>query len=146
MAYFKNVKGFTLVEIMIVVAIISLLVTIAIPNLMEARKSANATAAGANIRALGSAAELAWSSLGRYPQSRSEMQRFDASISTYCLDFPRNGSWPDTSATRGYIYSCYSDLYGYSFQASPTDPASGDTWYGMTSWGGLSSGPMKFSK
>lgn len=50
-------KGFTLVEIMIVVAIIALLAAIAIPNLLRARLNANETAAIAAMRTLSTALE-----------------------------------------------------------------------------------------
>ena len=44
-----NQRGFTLVEIMVVVAIIGLLAAIAIPNLLNARKDVQATACQANL-------------------------------------------------------------------------------------------------
>jgi type IV pilus assembly protein PilA len=50
-------RGFTLVEIMIVVAIIALLAAIAIPNLLRARHNANEAAAIASLKTISAACE-----------------------------------------------------------------------------------------
>jgi prepilin-type N-terminal cleavage/methylation domain-containing protein len=56
----SKLTGFTLVEIMIVVAIIGLLASIAIPNFVTSRKNAQATACINNIRVIQGAKDM-WS-------------------------------------------------------------------------------------
>ena len=53
----RSGRGFTLVEIMIVVAIISLLAAIAIPNLLRASHNANEAASIAALRTISTACE-----------------------------------------------------------------------------------------
>lgn len=51
----KSRRAFTLVEIMIVVAIIALLAAVAIPNFVKSRKEAREVACGSNMRVIDSA-------------------------------------------------------------------------------------------
>ena len=90
-------RGFTLVEIMIVVAIIALLAAIAIPNVLRGRTSANEAAAVGNLRALVSSLEMYRSVNSAYPDVfNTDMYGTDCLVATapapdfgppsFCLD------------------------------------------------------------
>lgn len=67
----KNKNAFTLVEVMIVVAIVALLAAIAIPNLVRARVTANEANAQGTLKLISNALENYAATNSKYPNSTS---------------------------------------------------------------------------
>ncbi len=63
----KNNKAFTLVEVMVVLMIIGILASIAIPNILRAKIESNHTFAKATLNTIGKALEIYSVSNGGYP-------------------------------------------------------------------------------
>ncbi|MDE2572611.1 MAG: prepilin-type N-terminal cleavage/methylation domain-containing protein [bacterium] len=71
----RRSPGFTLMELMVVVAIIAVLATVIIPNFVHARAQGVTAACESNLRQIATAMELYYADNGSYPQSGSVTPR-----------------------------------------------------------------------
>ena len=99
----KKKKGFTLIELMIVIAIIAILASILVPNFMRARASGQLTACKANLKNQGTALEMySIDSHGRYPTTLGGLS------SDYLRKLP---TCPATDLEYGYEGQSVPDVY-----------------------------------
>ena len=113
-----NHKGFSLIELLIVVAIILIIAAIAIPNLLRARMSANDASAAASIRTINTA-EIAYFNV--YPFIGFPIAMTPLGGAAPCTSLPATACLIDNSlATNGGG----NGKSGYNFAATGS-PAAG---------------------
>jgi prepilin-type N-terminal cleavage/methylation domain-containing protein len=116
-------KGFSLIELLIVVTIILIIAAIAIPNLMRSKIQANETAAVGALKALQESTILYSNSYGGFPHSLTDMG-------------PAPSGTQASSAAADLIDSVLSSgvKSGYRFAYVPgaTDPAGNVLTYSIT--------------
>jgi len=131
----RKKRGFTLVEIMIVVAIIALLAAIAIPNLLNARRTANDAAAKANLKTMSTELEVysAGMGAGAYPASESAFMAISAAATKYLGTVCKS-----TAGCGGYVYNdpTLGDG-GYTLTATPVSNQTGINTYTISTGGAL---------
>jgi len=110
----NNNKGFSLLELLIVVAIILIIATIAIPSLLRSRQAANESAAVANVRTINTAQVTYLSSAAG---SYGDMAGL---IATKLVDDTFTGT------KAGYVYSIVLDALKQDYTVT-ANPASSNT-------------------
>ena len=123
----KN-NAFTVMEMLIVVAIVATIAAIIIPNLFMARRTANESAAKNNLRSMATAAETLYAAKNHYPSDLAEFETYFPSLKDFCSDL--SGA---KTQCKGYEFSCTSNVSGYTFEADPiTMGITGNVIYTVT--------------
>ena len=116
----KNNKGFSLLELLIVVAIILIIATIAIPSLLRSRQAANESAAVANLRTINTAEVTYLSSSGGNYGAITDLVTAGLLDSTF------------TGVKAGYNFSVTALASDYTATATPASTNTGRYGYYST--------------